>query len=145
MQHFVDCSTGNQTGCYLSFSSAQTLIVFLLNQYSMPTYTGITGRICGLLWGSLFAILGSSGCLFFLTMLGVLPSTVQQVVVDFTPMTSKLAALTPRRTVPLLLFGVLSLGTAVVGGYGLSEMGKALFETEYSIEVTLGGGSGGGV
>jgi hypothetical protein len=111
----------------------------------MPTYTGLTGRIFGIVWGSLFATIGISACLFFLTMLGVLPSTLQQVVVDLTPMTTNLAARTPQRTMPLVLFVGLSLGTGVVGLYGLSEVGKAVFEREYSIELTLSGGPGGGV
>jgi hypothetical protein len=111
----------------------------------MPTYTGLKARICGIIWGSLLATIGISTCLFFLTMLGLIPSPLQQVVVDFTPMTSGLAARTPKRAIPVALFVVLSMGTAVVGCYGLVEIGKALFEKAYSIELTLSGGAEGGV
>lgn len=110
----------------------------------MPTYTGLKARIYGTIYGSLLALVGISGSLFFLTMLGVLPSMLQQVVVDLTPITSKLATLTPRRTVPLALFVILSLGTAVIAGIGLKEIGEVLFKDDYSIELHLGGAPGGG-
>jgi hypothetical protein len=111
----------------------------------MPTYTGLTARICGTALGSLLATIGLGACLYFVTMFGLIPPMVQQIVVDITPMTNGMAGPTPRRTVPLAIFVVLSLATAVVGCYGLLEIGEAIFSKEYSIELTMGEGGHGGI
>jgi hypothetical protein len=110
----------------------------------MPTYTGLTARIFGTALGSLLATIGLGACLYFVTMFGLIPPMLQQLVIDITPMTDAMAGPTPRRTVPLAIFVVFSLVTAYVGFVGLSEMFEALFSEEYSIELTMGEGGYGG-
>lgn len=109
----------------------------------MATYTGFTARLYGVVLGSLLATVGVGACLYFVVTFGLIPPALQQVLVEVTPLTDSTVGPTPRRTVPLALFVVLSLATAVMGLYGLSEVARALFRSDYSIELTVGGGTGG--
>jgi hypothetical protein len=111
----------------------------------MPTYTGLTARICGTVLGSLLATIGLGACLYFVTMFSLIPPMLQQIVVDITPITTAMTGPAPRRPIPLAILGGFSLATAVVGFYGLLEIGEALFTNEYSIELTMGDGGHGGI
>jgi hypothetical protein len=68
---------------------------------------------------------------------------LQQIVVDMTPITNAMTVPTPEKFVPLAIFVISSLVAAIIGCYGLIEIGKALFTKEYSIELTGEGGHSG--